>query len=351
VKLFRSRFGYTFNMKQIINRPFSVVSILFISLLTFACGTRSDKEVDISGVTLSELQVKRLEQELFAASSAEEIQAFLSENPVVAQRFFPFTGEDVNDSVKVAQLYQLITNPEVQKLYRETQQTFGDFSTIKNQFETAFKHIKYYYPEFVAPEINTIVTGFGNDMFVSDSLIVISLDFFLTEQASYRPDMPAYVLRRYQPEYVVPTAILLMSQKYNQVNTRDKTMLADMVFYGKAYEFASHMLPATPDSLIIGYTSDQISDTDKNRDIVWEHFLDNKLLYETNHFTKVKYVDDRPYTAEIGPKAPGAIGRWLGWEIVRKYRKENATVSLPELMQNPDAQQIFTGSKYKGTSR
>jgi hypothetical protein len=109
------------------------------------------------------------------------------------------------------------------------------------------------------------------------------------------------------------------------------------------------MMPSKHDSLIIGYTGEQLAESDTNRNVIWAHFIEKKLLYETSHFVKIKYVDERPYTAEIGSKAPGAIGRWLGWEIVKAYMQEEKP-ALPDLMKNQDAQRIFMQSKYKGKS-
>jgi uncharacterized protein YjaZ len=37
----------------------------------------------------------------------------------------------------------------------------------------------------------------------------------------------------------------------------------------------------------------------------------------------------------------------MGWQIVRKYMKENPDVSLQELMADTDAEKILHASKYK----
>ncbi|MDH3710460.1 MAG: gliding motility lipoprotein GldB, partial [Cyclobacteriaceae bacterium] len=81
------------------------------------------------------------------------------------------------------------------------------------------------------------------------------------------------------------------------------------------------------------------------------HFVEKKLLYETSHFTKKKYMDERPTTVEIGNKCPGRIGEWLGWQIVMKYMKENPQISLDQLMESEDVQGIFTQSRYKPPNR
>ena len=139
-----------------------------------------------------------------------------------------------------------------------------------------------------------------------------------------------------------------MAIKYARIEQVDKSLLADMIFYGKCYQFSQTMLPNTPDSLIIGYSKNQLDDTEASQEIVWGHFIDQKLLYETSPFKKVKYLDERPNTVEISPDCPGMIGRWLGWKIVKKFAENNPDQSFPTLMQNGKAQSIFELSKYKG---
>ena len=71
-------------------------------------------------------------------------------------------------------------------------------------------------------------------------------------------------------------------------------------------------------------------------------------LYETNDRVKEKYLGDRPKVIEIGEDCPGRIGQWLGWRIVSRYRTENPSISLIDLMENANARDIFEKSKYKG---
>ncbi len=323
-----------------------LIYIFFVFLLFNACTTDSEKKIDVSGIE-ADVKITRLEQELFSLESRDEVKAFLENHKLFTQDFLQQTQFPVDSNV-VNAVFQLATDTNVRVLLNETQEKFKDMSNVEKEFEQAFKHIKYYYPDFVVPQVHTIITGFGNDIFVSDSLIVIGLDYFLGDKGTYRPDVPQYILRRYRKEYIVPMTVMAISRNYNQTNEKDNTLLGDIIYYGKSYEFMSHMMPSTPDSLIIGYTDKQLQGAKENRDIIWAHFVDKKLLYETSHFTKTKYVDERPYTAEIGSEAPGAIGRWLGWEIVKAYMKEKEQVSIAELMKNTDAQSIFMQSKYKG---
>lgn len=322
--------------------------VFILPLGLFSCDTSTDgiRRPDIDQVPL-EVEIIRLEQQLFSSTSKNEINAFLQENKSFAQKFLQ-VDEYPHDSLLVNQLHALVHNPSLDTVYQESQQIFGDMEDIREEFETAFRYIKYYYPEFRVPQIYTTVTGFSNDLYVSDEIIVIGLDYFSGSAATYRPmDVPNYIQRRYTPAHVVPTCMLLLSQQFNQSDRQDKSMLADMIYYGKSYYFTDFVMPGKADSLIIGYTADEMAGVEANEPLIWTHFLQNELLYETSHMVKKKYLDERPTTFEIGNKAPGRIGTWVGWQIVKTYMNRKDELSLPELMQTGNARKILEESKYR----
>jgi gliding motility-associated lipoprotein GldB len=323
-----------------------LLSFLILIGLFCSCSSDSAHHPDVADIPMN-VKIRRLEQELFKLQTKEEINTFLENNPLFKVNFLE-SAQYPHDSIVVNRLHKMVTDHNLDVLYQQTQTVFSDLSGLEKEFTEAFKHIKYYYPQFKAPEIYTIVTGFGSDLFVSDSLIVIGLDYYLGEKGKYRPDVPQYILKRYRPEYLVPSAVTLLSQQYNAIDVLDRTLLADMLFYGKAYEFTQNMMPDTPDSLIIGYSQKQLTDTEDNQAVVWAHFIDKKLLYENTSAVKTKYTGERPYTGEISQSCPGAIGRWLGWKIVKEYRQRHPEIKFPDLMKTKDAKLIFTESKYKG---
>lgn len=326
------------------------INLLFILLcfLSYSCKDSGDgmQRPDISGVK-ADVDIIRMERKMFKLGSVGEVKAFLAENKLFAQNFLN-AGQYPNDSVLANTLLALYQDPAFKTLYQESQEVFGDMENIRQDFETAFKYIKYYYPNFKPPVIYTMITGFGQDLYVSDDMIVIGLDFFAGPQATFRPlEVPDYIKRRYTPKHVVPSVILLLSQRFNESDPESKTMLADLIYYGKSYYFTDFVLPNTPDSLIIGYTAEEMAGTEVNKAVIWSHFLKNELLYETSHVVKKKYLDERPVTFEIGNKAPGRIGTWLGWQIVKAYMDEQEEVTLPELMQETNAQRILEKSNYR----
>ena len=324
--------------------------ILFISTIIFySCDQNNGCQEHPSIPTLKKaLSFERLEDKFLSLKTKQEIKDFINENPTVAKQFLR-SDEYPNDSIMIQVLHQRLNNPHIDTLRSEVNEAFNNLDDIKKQFTEAFGLIRHYYPDFVLPKIKTIATGFDNDLYISDSLIIIGLDYYIGKKAKFRPiGFPDYILERYQKEYIVPSCVLLygISPRFNSPNLDDKTMLAEMIDYGKSFYFAKKMMPCTPDSLLIWYSNEEITNTIANEDIIWAHFLDNELLYTSNKFTKQKYLGERPKTFDIGEKCPGRIGTWLGWQIVNQY-VDRQQPSLEELMQNNDAQEIFSKSKYR----
>lgn len=329
------------------------LTVLFLLIILIGCTDEKDEcdvAPDVSG-SIVKVEIEGLEDELFAAGTFDEMMSFLTAHPVVTKEFF---GSELypSDSILAAELLSRVRNQYMDSLLLDTRAQFGDLSGLEAEFEQAFSYLKRYYPDFTPPKIQTLVTGFSSsEMFVSDTLIVIGLDFYLGPESRYRPPgIPAYILERYEQSFIVPAVMLLYANRYIAEDRSDNTMLADMIYYGKKYQFAKTMLPCTSDSLIVWYSGEILDNVQENRDVLWFYFLNNELLFETNHLTKQKFMDERPFVSEIGDKCPGRIGSWIGWDIVRAYLKDNPAVTIQELLANPDAQDIFNKAKYRGGS-
>ena len=330
---------------RMFSHPIFIMLVLALGLT--GCNFSSEKSPDLQNIQV-DVTVESLEDALFACQSVAEVQLFLNQHPQLSQLYF--TDVAPQDSSLATMLYDHVRNPALRGFKQEVDSLFGDKSRqLQQPLESAFKHIKYYYPPFKVPRVVTMVTGFmGSDLYISDSLIIIGLDYFAGPQATYRPQVYDYQLSRYQKAYLVPSILFFMADRYNRMDPSDNTLLADMVGYGKSFEFVKHCAPQTPDSLILGFSEKNLTRTYNSQTQIWAFVVENRLLYEKAALVKQKYVGERPFTPEIGPDVPGGIGRWLGWRIVSRYMAENPNVTLPELMNNPSAQQILQGSGYKG---
>jgi hypothetical protein len=322
-------------------------------LLLAACNNSGEEKCEFipeTGSIQVNLQFESLEDSLPAITSKEQLVHFLTVHPDIRDVFLDRQSYP-SDSIFINALFQRFTNPSIDTLLMETHRVFGGGHALKKEFEQAFTNLKYYYPNFQPPRIKTIITGLdGNsDLFVSDSLVIVGLDYFLGESAKYRPDMFSYMLRRYNKDFIVPSVLLISSVdgRFNKTDPSDRIVLADMIGYGKAYYFTKRMLPCTPDSILIGYTRQEIEGSRQYENMIWSRLVEDQVLYATSHIVKQKYISERPKTIEVGEDCPGRIGQWVGWQMVKKYMDTHPDTKLPQLMAMQNASKLFKESGYK----
>lgn len=310
-----------------------------------ACVTVPDTRHSRVGVVIEQFQ-----DSLVNVKSKDEMVALLTRQPLIRDYIFRRT-EFQNDSTFINALYKRLTSPYLDTFLLETRRVFGDLSGLRNEFEDAFSNIKHYYPNFTPPRVQTVISGFATDLLISDTLIIVSLDYYLGPGAKYRPDLYEYLLRKYEPDDIVPSCMLIfgIDPRLNKTNLQDKTTLADMITYGKAFYFAKHMLPCTPDSVLISYTAEQVAGSRKNEDLIWARLVEDQVLFATDRQTHRNYIEERPITTQVGEKCPGRIGQWVGWQIVNAYMASHPEVQLPDLMNDSDAQTLFKRSRYRPT--
>jgi hypothetical protein len=324
----------------------SLLLVVIIAMMSFSCKTDKKEEVKTDGPELT-LISENLDEELFNCKSAGEVQGFLNRHHSLSE--FYFAGSSVDSAQLAGHLFNISQNPDFQTFRKQLDSLIGDrHEIILKPLSNAFRQIKHHYPNFKTPKIQFIVTGFtGNDLYISDSLIVIGLDYFGGPHAQYRPNVFDYQLRRYQKEYIVPSIVFFESNRFNRMAS-DPSLLADMIGYGKGYEFVKQIMPEAPDSLILGYSEDNLKRTYNSQQDIWSYFIASKLLYEKSDLVKRKFIDERPFTSEIGAKVPGAIARWVGWRVVSRFMRENPDITLTQLMDIDNAPRILQESGYKG---
>jgi hypothetical protein len=318
--------------------------LLMIVLVLFVACSRETCRDSVEPIPL-ELEVERLEQELFQSKSAKDVESFLVNNREFSDYFLD-AKQYPSDSVLADKIFNLITNPSIDTLFDESINAFSDLDAVVNEIKTALGRLKQYYPEAPSPKVQTGVTGLYKDLFISNEHIMIGMDFFIGESASFKPlDIPAYILRRYNTEHLPSIIIKFISSQYMKPGKGD-AMLTEMIDFGKAYYLLSKIMPCTPENILIGYTDKEWNDSFEYESIIWANFVENKLLYETNHSIKQKFLAERPNVYEIGDKCPGRIGAWLGWQIVNAY-VDKTGISIQQLMAETDHNKIFNQSGYK----
>ncbi|ALI99283.1 gliding motility lipoprotein GldB [Rufibacter tibetensis] len=321
--------------------------LLFVVLFSIGCTKKETCEIpdEVARIPV-DITIDRLEKQFFQIKAVPEMQNFLQQEPLLRDRFL-LRDRYPSQELMAQSLLRLATDTSIHKLARQSDERFKDMKDLEQDLEMGFKHVKFYYPSFHVPKVQTFISGLSRDLLVSDSLIVMGLDFFIGKKAAFRPQAPQYILERYEKEKLVPSVMLLVSNKFNKTDFVNQEMLDEMIDYGKSYYFTQKMLPCTPDSLIIWYSSQELADVEYNEGKIWAHFIEKGLLYETSQFIIRKYIGERPNVPEISPRCPGRVATWVGWQIVRAYMENNPDVTLQQLMEEKDARKILDRSKYK----
>jgi hypothetical protein len=327
------------------------VSLALLWLLLLSCSGEDDKCAFIPDTGTIDIKpvFQSLEDSLPAITTKTDLVRFMSSHPDTRDLFFN-RGAYPSDSVFINRLFSRFSNPHIDTLLLETHRVFGDGTVLQAQFIQAYANLKYYYPEFNPPRIQTLISGLETDLYITDTTLFIGLDYFLGPGAKYRPNnMYAYMLRRYTKDFIVPSVMLLtgVDSRFNKNNEADKTVLAEMIAYGKAFYFAKRMIPCISDTLLLGYSSKELEGSLAHENLIWSRLVQDEVLFSTSHLVKQRFLAERPKTIEVGEDCPGRIAQWVGWRIVEKFMEEHPEMSLSQLMQTSDAPRIFKESGYK----
>jgi hypothetical protein len=119
-----------------------------------------------------------------------------------------------------------------------------------------------------------------------------------------------------------------------------------MINKGKAWWLLDKFLPETPDSIKTGFTAKQVKWSRENEGLIYNSLLANNDLYTTEASLIKNYIGEGPGTDGMPASAPGNIGQWIGWQIVKAYADKHPDIK-PERLMKEDPRKIFSEAKYK----
>ena len=196
------------------------------------------------------------------------------------------------------------------------------------------------------PQVTVLLSGFYNDVVVDKENIILGIEYFLNKENKYKPrDLPSYILERYTPEHMSSTMLSTFHSQFNVIDENDKTMLNEMISFGKLYYVVERLLMCEKENIVLGYTKEQYDMIEENEAFIYSFFLQNELFFKEGQLIKQKYLSERPSTFEISQSVPGRIGRWMGWKIVSSFMR-GEKYTLEDLLLEDDYKKIFYNSNY-----
>lgn len=325
-------------------------ALLLITLIAvpvvFGCCSRKRAIPDISKIEMEPVKVHRYEKALFSINPDSlqiGVKAIASEFPV-------FLEADLDDPQNIFQLYEFITDPLNQQLYKEVVLEYPDLSELEEELTKALKYFIYYFPDKPVTTFYTYVSGlvFEQPVQIFNGNMIIALDMYLgSELEAYRKmRMPVYQIERMNRDHIVKDAMKDFYY-YHFLERPAGDFLSRMINRGKQLYFLDLVLPETPDHIKIGYRQEQINWCFNNEANLWGFMIQNDILYKNDTPLIRKFFIDGPFTSDFTSESPARLGEWMGWMIVRAFMENNPDTTFDQLVNDLDARTILNNSGYK----
>ncbi len=307
------------------------------------------------------IKVLRFEQDLLnpnLANSPVHYQSLRAKYPLFFESYCKdMLGLDPNEGATnfIRPLSGFIQYPGTVLLKHEVDSVFPNLNAFELELGKAMQVYKKEFRSEPIPQFVSYISEFSYAHVTYDSLVGIGLDFYLGENyALYKApsiEFPDFMVRKLRREYMLTNTLKAFAIGKFESQLTDKRLLALMLFEGKIKYFIKTLAPNLPDSILFGYTTQQLKWCEENESMIWKHLASTNLLFSKDGAQFMRYINDGPFTiAESVPQesAP-SIAIYSGYKIIEKFVEEEGVDSLKELMDNNKWDEILKKSSYKPT--
>ncbi|MFI8378599.1 gliding motility lipoprotein GldB [Leeuwenhoekiella sp. NPDC079379] len=321
--------------KRAILGRFSIFLGLLLFLIT-ACKKDAKLPDEISEIAI-DIHIDRFDAK-FARVDSAGLKNLISEYPYLFPEEYPdsFWVAKINDTIQL-------------ELNTEVAEAFPHLDIVELELENVFKHIKFYYPKFTAPEVVTITSDVSYKMpvILTDSLLLIGLDNYLGPEHPFYNGIQRFYTQNFKKEQIdVNVADAFVSKLIKHKGNR--RFLDEMIYHGKRLYMMQKLLTLKPQYEIIGYTADQYNWAEANEVDIWKYFIENQLLFDTDSKLLSRFVNPAPFSKfylDFDNDSPPRLGRYIGWRIVNRYMERNA---IPlQMLPEKSTDEIFEKTNYK----
>lgn len=339
------------------------LALLFLGMLFFSCKDKINMP-DISHIEKPAIKLVRTEQILnkldtnqlnIANQLNQEDQAFFD---IYFNQVLGFNYKDMQAQDRDRLFKSFQSDSRIQFIQSEVDKKFRGFEREKEDLETMFRLIKYYFPNYKTPSIYTYISEYAIQQFLfenkSEDGIGIGLDLYLGKDFPYNQYVPnntsfsAYQLIRYDKKYLVRNIAEAIVDDWMGQQSNGENLLEKMIFNGRKLYIISKILPNLDEADIMLYTDKQQAWCEDQEDEMWAHFMREKLFYNADIRKIGKLVSPSPHSPGMPPEAPGRTGNYLGLQIIKSLAKRKK-LSVQDVLEldKLSAQKILEESKFK----
>lgn len=314
-----------------------VILLLFLLTVVVSCKNENQLEQEIEKIPMN-IKIERFD-ELFSHVNDKNLPKL--------KRDYPFMfSKKYTDSFWIARTQDTLQI----KLLEEVAKVFPNIDGQQNEINSLFQHIKYYFSEFTPPRIITTTSfvDYRNKIILTDTIALISIDTYLGSDHEFYQGIQKYIREDFNKSNMVVDLATEYAKKYIYQG-QNKTLLDEMIYFGKQLCFLDKVIPFKTEAERIGYTNEQLDWAHVNESYIWRYFVERELLFSTDSKLPGRFINPAPFTKfyleEIDSQSPGRLGQYIGWQIVKAYMKNNEVSLKDMLIASPEY--IFNNSKFK----
>ncbi len=364
--LFLHPIAHTMNKRLGFKAGFrGLVGLSMVVMVLYGCN--NDNAPDTSGIKV-DLKTYRFDKDLYAIDTnhiGDGLTKLAAKYPAFLDYFldtlmaYEIHGNYSDTLVGIREgLKPFLVFKDYKDLEDSIIKHYPDTKTTDEQLTRGFKLMKYYFPDYPVPRVIYLNLGLSKlPSFPLDTTTVcIALDMFLGDYFPHYTaiGVPQYMSTHLRTSYIPVSVFTSIYRGSFPWEPQEKTLLELLIEKGKEQFYLHQLLPNTPDSVLFGFSSKQMEWCDANEALVYNFFVQNKLLYSKVAMDIMSYVTDGPFARGLEPVSnpekvtPGNIGTWMGYKIVASYMAQNPKTTLKDLVQQKaDAVQFLGMAKYK----
>ena len=310
---------------------------LIILVVTISCKNENTLETEIANINM-DIKVERFDL-LFANTTPENLSKL--------KKAYPFMfSKKYKDSFWIAKIADTL---QVQ-LFDAVKSEFQNFDETELEIASLFNHLKYYFPEFYPPRViaTTSNVDYRNRVIITDTIAILALDTYLGSEHEFYGSIPKYISENLKKEQIAVDLAEEYAKKYIYQG-QNKTLLDEMIYFGKQLYFKDAVIPFKNEAARIGYSKEQLDWAVVNESYIWRYLVERELLFSTDSKLLGRFINPAPfskfYLEDIDADSPGRLGQYIGWQIVRAYMEQN-DVTLKDMLIT-STEDIFNNSKFK----
>ena len=326
-----------------------LVITLILSASLLSCNGQTKTTIDYMSV--EPLSIHRFDEDLLQLLESKDSTRYTAFQDQYAQMLDVFGKAVLNQknmeySSFFKKLQQYFSEPTLRGLYHDAVKQYASVDKIEKELGYSFAVLKQYFPKMQVPVIYMHVSGLNQNVLVADSLLSLSVDKYLGEEYPlYQDFFYDFQKRKMSSKSIVSDFVSGWIMSEFLYEGKENILLDRMIYEGKIMFLLTQCLHEVDETTLMGYTEKELQWCKEYEGEIWRMMIERKHLYTPDAQTTSTYFEAAPMFFRAAG-APGKLGVWTGWQIVKQYMKESKS-TVEALMLNNDAQDILTISKYK----